>query len=65
LKFVVVRNVGDRDHRIVNSVADIAFARSGLADVDSDERHDGVLFGVGTLKLTLDSGMHQSHYADS
>src|SRR6202035_831400 len=43
LGFVVGRHARDRDHRIVDSVADIAdaFARSGLADVDSDERHDG------------------------
>src|SRR3977135_4460124 len=45
LEFVEVRHVRDRDHRIVDSVADIAdaFARSGLADVYFDERQDGRL----------------------
>ncbi len=69
LEFVVDRHVRDRDHRIVDSVADIAdaFARSGLADVDSDERHDGVLIGIGfgRLRFTLDSGMLQTHNTDS
>jgi hypothetical protein len=53
LEFVVFRHVRDSDHRIVDSVADIAdaFARSGLADVDSDERHDGALMGSDDSNL--------------
>src|SRR3981081_654272 len=69
LEFVVVRHVRDPDHRVVDSVADIpdAFARSGFADVDSDERHDGVLTGIGfgRRKLMLDIRMLQTHNIDS
>ena len=60
-KSVVFGHVRDRGHRVVDGASDIAdaFARSGLADIDSHERHDGTFIGFMGPNLTLDREMLQ------